>query len=73
MSNIKKKNKGEDKEKPEWVDLLEKKLTETIEGQSGAIMKRIADMEEKVRTEIDEVKAEMKKSVLRIGEIKQKT
>lgn len=24
MSNSKKKNKGEDKEKPEWVDILEK-------------------------------------------------
>lgn len=36
-------------------------------------MKRIADMEEKVKLEIDEVKSEVKKSILRIGEIEQKT
>lgn len=49
MSTSKKKEKGEEKEKPEWVDMLEKKLTDIIEGQSGAVMKIIADMEEKVK------------------------
>lgn len=67
------KKKGEEKDKPDWVDLLERKLTETIEGQSEAVMKRIADMEEKVKNEIDEVKTEVKKSIIKIGDIEQKT
>lgn len=47
-------------------------MTEAIEWQSEAVMKRIADMEEKVRSKIEGVKSEMK-SVMRIGEVEQKT
>lgn len=73
MSTSNKRGKGEDKDKPEWVDMLERKLTETIEGQSKTVMKRIANMEEKVKKEIDGVKLEVKKSVARIGEVELKT
>lgn len=73
MSNSKgKKEKGDDKDKSKWVDMLEKKLMEAIEGQSEAVMKKIEDMEEKVRSEIEGVKLEVKKSIIRIGETEQK-
>lgn len=65
MSTNKKRDKGDDKEKLEWVDLLEKKLTDAIEGQSEVVMKRIEDMEEKVRAETERVKLEVKKSAMK--------
>lgn len=71
MSKNRKKEKGEEKDKPEWVDALEKNLMEAIEGQSEVVMKRIADMEGKVQEEIDGVKKEVKNST-KIGEIEQK-
>lgn len=69
MSNPKKKEKEEEKDRPDWVDILERKLTETIESQSKVVMNRIADMEEKVKLEIEEVKSEVKKTEMRIGKI----
>lgn len=73
MSTNRKKDKGDEREKPEWVDTLEKKLMDPIEGQSDVVMKRIADMEVKLKTEIDGVKLEVKKSMQKIGEIEHKT
>lgn len=72
MSTSQKKDKTDEKDKPEWVDALEKKLMDAIEGQSDVVMKRIADMEGKVQSQLDRVKLEVKKSLLKIGEIEQK-
>lgn len=65
--------KEELKEKPEWVDALERRLTNVIENQNEILLKRMADMENKVNDKIGTIQSEMKKYNDRLKMVEQKT
>lgn len=65
--------KEDAKEKPEWVDALEKRLVNVMESQNDIILKRMMDMENKVNERTEALKIEMKKSYGRIKGVEQKT
>lgn len=71
-SRKKDKDKGDEKEKPDWVDLLEKRLVDALENQYELILKRMADMEGKMDSKIEGLKIEVNKSVERLKAIEQK-
>lgn len=65
--------KEELKDKPEWVDALEKRLTSVIENQIEMLLKRMEKMESKVNAKIESIQLEIKKSSERIKLVEQKT
>lgn len=73
----KKKKKGTDKDKtkdkPEWVDALEKRLVSVMESQNDMLLKRMSAMENKMNEKIEAIKTEMHKSFERIKDVEQKT
>lgn len=72
---IKKKGteKEEVKEKPDWVDVLEKHLVSIMENQNEMVLKRIMDIENKMSERIETLKTEINKSNDKIKEIERKT
>lgn len=44
------------KEKPDWVDTLEKRLVFAMENQSEMLLKQMADMEAKMDERIESIK-----------------
>lgn len=50
------KDKEEGKEKPDWVDTLEKWLVSAMENQCDILLKRMADMEAKMNEKIEGIK-----------------
>lgn len=73
MTTRKKGSEKEDlKDKPEWVDALEKRLTNVMESQNELLLKRMADMESKVNDKIGNIQLEMRKYNDRIKLVEQK-
>lgn len=60
------------REKPEWVDALEKRLVTVMENQNDMLLKRMSDMESKMNERIDAIKVEMSNSFERIKVVEQK-
>lgn len=74
MTSRKKGGEKEDmKDKPDWVDNLEKRLTNVIENQNEVLLKRMAEMESKVNDKIGNIQLEMKNYTEKIKKVEQKT
>lgn len=65
-------DKEELKDKPEWVDTLEKRLVSAMEFQSEMLLKRMVEMEVKMDEKIESIKKDMNKSLERIKKVEQK-
>lgn len=57
-----KKDKGDENDRPDWVDNLEKHLMEAMENQSDVILKRMADLEGNMNAKVEGIRLEMAKS-----------
>lgn len=62
----------EEKERPEWVDNLEKRLMTAIESQSELILKRMEGLEKSMDKKIVDMKVELQESVEKVKEIDQR-
>lgn len=69
----KKAEKDEAKEKPDWVDALEKCLMSVMESQNDTLLKHMTEIENKMNERIEIIKTEMNKSYDKIQGVEQKT
>lgn len=72
MSSAKKGKEVEEKERPEWVDNLEKRLMNVIESQSELILKRMEGLEKNMDKKIEAIKVELQDSVEKVKELDQR-
>lgn len=68
-----KKDKADDKERPEWVDNPERRLMEAMESQRELLLKRIDDLEGKMDVKIEGIKTELPSTMERVKVVEQKS
>lgn len=77
MSTTKKKEKekerGEEKDRPDWVENLEKRIMNTMDNQSDLLIRKMEAMEKNMDKKIDALKAEVQNLAVKIKEIESNT
>lgn len=73
MTTRKRGEREEMKDKPDWVDSLEKRLITVIENQNETVLKRMAEMETRVNDKISKIQMDMKKYNDKLEKVEQKT
>lgn len=68
-----KRKKGDERERPDWIDNLEKRLMDAMVNQSEVVLKRMEYMEENMDLKIEGIRVVVQNSVERIKTVEHKT